>query len=143
MPCKVVYFPNVPHSELADFLKDLLRSLRCEIIEERVLGDQVRLVAVNRKRMSMITAMLVGLLGGGALLRMRMGVEAIILREAGGARIQLTVRPYLNEMDIAYDRAGTADLERCRRLLDLLILRIQERFMGEGGGDTAKRPKTA
>ena len=50
MPCKVVYFPNVPHSELADFLKDLLRSLRCEIIEERVLGDQVRLVAVNRKR---------------------------------------------------------------------------------------------
>ena len=119
---------DVRHTEFADFFKELLATLKCRVIEERVMGNELRLIAVNRKRSSMATAILANLFGGSLFLRTRIGIEAYISDYGENISISLAVKPYMSVLDLEDDRAGQAHRERCQRMLEFLAEKIRERY---------------
>jgi len=84
---------------VANFFKDLLASLKCIIIKEESLEDRFYFVAVNRKRTSMATLMLMSLFGG-LLQTSSIGIEVVILENEKGISVNIAVQPYLSEFDL-------------------------------------------
>jgi len=115
------------HRELHSFFKGLLKNVNFIIIHEENLDDGFLVVAVNKKRMSQLTAELMSLIGG-FIPRNRIGIELFALEREDVLTVELKCNPYLSSLDMEAVIESPAELDKCKRQMEFFEEKILEGF---------------
>jgi len=100
------------------------------IMDEDELGEGFRILAVNRKRTSLMTSTLMSTFTGH-IPRRRFALELTAHESGENLTTTLKCTPYIDSVDLEAVAESLEEIERCKKLLGLFGDRIVE-LMGSG-----------
>lgn len=100
------------------------------IMDEDELGEGFRILAVNRKRASLMTSTLMSTFTG-YIPRRRFALELTAHESGENLTATLKCTPYIDSVDLEAVAESLEEIERCKKLLGLFGDRIVE-LMGSG-----------
>jgi hypothetical protein len=109
--------------ELKSKFKELLKDANFLIIDEENRGDGLRILAVNRKRTSIMASTLLSIFTG-YITQTRFAIELIAHKNKEAIKVVLKCVPYIDNVDMEARVETPEDLERCEKLVELFGSKI-------------------
>ncbi len=114
-------------TELLSFFQNIFREYKFVIIYEEHLRNGFRLVAVNKKKESLMKTHLLSLIGG-FIARNRLGVEIFAVEKEGYLDVDMRSAPYIPNIDMEAAIERQSDLDRCETVIGFFEEKIFENF---------------
>jgi hypothetical protein len=113
--------------ELRDYYIELLGEIGFFIIHQEEWGDGFRVIGINAKRSSQLTATIMNLFIG-YIHKNRIAIELVAHRENNHLAAFLICTSYLDVVDLVAPDEKPEEKERCERLANMFYDRIQGKF---------------